>query len=139
MDKHSTITVGWFPGTMITRPSILCIRGEALSPRDGLLVLEIQKGIKEFLVNCCQETLHDMDPTALIDGYIPVQPEPAITRSQLSGSPYLLLLQRPHSASQLTLISNDSRPCSQQGVPLLSAIHIFVLREDPKYFYCILL
>ncbi|KAK5125371.1 hypothetical protein LTR85_000480 [Meristemomyces frigidus] len=98
----------------------------------GLVVLEIQKRIMRFLVDCCKDILHDMPPATLLDAE--VQPEPKISAPTTNGftslaemrseAPYRL----PEAVGlpRLRAIFNAKRSAAED--------HIWSLREDSSYF-----
>ena len=63
--------------------------GCSVSLADGLLVLHIQSGFLEFLVQCCYRIFHDIDRQAISRAQISVQPEPEPLMT--SGTTYFLL------------------------------------------------
>lgn len=103
-----------------------------LSPGTGLVVLEIQQRIMQFLVDCCKEILHDIPAATILDAE--VQAEPKISTSTTSGFTSLSEM-RSDAAYRLP---------ERVDFPRLKAIfhakrsaaedHIWQLREDPSYF-----
>ncbi|KAF7450549.1 hypothetical protein PtrSN002B_009382 [Pyrenophora tritici-repentis] len=63
-------------GKLVKVPAGAEDEGIKISATRGLLILEIQKAVMEFLINVCQGILHekDLDPTALQQ--VPELPEP---------------------------------------------------------------
>ncbi len=47
-------------------------------PGEALDILEAQERLMKFLVNCCEQILHEIPPTELIGDQYPIQPEPAL-------------------------------------------------------------
>ncbi|KAE8309788.1 hypothetical protein BDV41DRAFT_567103 [Aspergillus transmontanensis] len=73
-------------------------------PGEGLLVMEAQARLLSFLVQCCQQLLHDIPESNLTSDSFPILPEPQIKpESEISGFESL----------------ED---------------HLWALREDPDYF-----
>ncbi|RAQ79547.1 hypothetical protein COH21_007913 [Aspergillus flavus] len=55
-------------------------------PGEGLLVMEAQARLLSFLVQCCQQLLHDIPESTLTSDSFPVLPEPQIKpESEISG------------------------------------------------------
>ncbi|PGH00959.1 hypothetical protein GX51_05508 [Blastomyces parvus] len=113
----------------------LMYSGIGVQPGEGLLILEIQKKIMEFLVNCCRAIFQDMDPAALTDPNIPIQPEPpAIVRdatewptmaSIAAESPYRVPASIDFERLRAVIAARRSA----------AADHVWALREDPGYFH----
>lgn len=104
-------------------------------PGEGLMVLEVQEGIYDFLVKCCLDLLSDMDPVALKEGHGPIQPEPA-----------LLSAKEPEAVDTLATIAAEAnyRVPAKLDVEQLKKLveaqrsvaldHVWSMREDPGYF-----
>ncbi|KAI1634877.1 hypothetical protein F4809DRAFT_490954 [Biscogniauxia mediterranea] len=105
-------------------------------PGEGLLILEAQDRLLEFLVACCRMILHDIPAGEILDNIYPLiehEPPRRITVDN-SGAASLAVMaeEAPYRApSDIDLIHIES---------LLSARvahaedHIWSLREDPSYF-----
>ena len=61
----------------------------ARNPGEGLVILEIQKGIMDFLLGCVYSTFHDIDRDTLTSSKVEVQPEPAAITAEATGWPTL--------------------------------------------------
>ncbi|KAI0862183.1 hypothetical protein F4860DRAFT_473804 [Xylaria cubensis] len=104
-------------------------------PGEGLLILEFQERLLEFLVNCCKAILHDIPSDQITSDKFSIQPEPPL-RESLDATGF----------STLSIMAKEApyRPPArldlQKIESLLSARtvraedHIWSLREDPSYF-----
>lgn len=63
--------------------------GRARNPGEGLVVLEIQKGIMDFLLECVYSIFHDTDPDLLTSPKVEVQPEPPAITAEATEWPTL--------------------------------------------------
>ncbi|KAH9827841.1 hypothetical protein Tdes44962_MAKER02775, partial [Teratosphaeria destructans] len=104
----------------------------ACDPNMGLLGLEIQAGIYDFLLKCTRLILHDIPPPQL--RLAPHQPQPALpvarTRQWLSLTEQMR--EAPYRAPQELDFERlrelvASRRASAED-------HVWLLREDPAYF-----
>ncbi|KAF7553797.1 hypothetical protein G7Z17_g3396 [Cylindrodendrum hubeiense] len=104
-------------------------------PGECLLILELQERLMGFLVECCQELLHDIPEERLISDDFPVQTEPRIkSESDSSGfeslavlaaeAPYRVPAQLDLGRIELLLGARTSAAEDQ----------LWTLREDPSYF-----
>ncbi|KAI0533533.1 hypothetical protein GGR58DRAFT_486103 [Xylaria digitata] len=104
-------------------------------PGEGLLILEFQERLLEFLVDCCKEILHDIPLDQMTSDKLAIQPEPPLKES-LDATGF----------STLSIMAKEApyRPPArldlQKIESLLSARtvraedHVLSLREDPSYF-----
>ncbi|KAI1779421.1 hypothetical protein F4818DRAFT_140310 [Hypoxylon cercidicola] len=104
-------------------------------PGEGLLVLEFQERLLEFLVDCCKTILHEIPLDRMTSDEFAIQPEPPLKES-LDATGF----------STLSIMAKEApyRPPAkldlQKIESLLSARtvraedHIWSLREDPSYF-----
>jgi hypothetical protein len=108
--------------------------GLQFHPGMGLLVLQIQQEVLEFLVQCCQEIFQDLSFNALTDPSIPAKPEPAALLSNETTYPSLTAM----AAGTLYRVPAhlDFRHLRSLAAARSSAAtdHIEALREDPGYF-----
>ncbi|KAK0750512.1 hypothetical protein B0T18DRAFT_480122 [Schizothecium vesticola] len=106
-------------------------------PSQGLLVLEVQERILNFLVAFCQSILGDIPPADLTcDLKFPVRPLPILkTEAETNGgfdslaamaaeAPYRLPALIDFARLELVLEAKATAACD----------HIWALREDPAYF-----
>ena len=108
--------------------------GAAASPADGLLLLEIQQKLLEFLVKCCKLILHEFSPSSLTDKAAPIHKEPSPLSSDPTAWTSLttLIAEAPYripgrlDLKRLKAIIAAKRSAAKD--------HIWGLREDPGYF-----
>lgn len=104
-------------------------------PGEGLIVLEAQKLVMDFLVIFCNKMLHDIPTETLLTDEYPVQPEPPFrTDEQTSGfgSMAVMALEAPYRAPARV---DFERICDSLGAKVAAAEdHIWQLRENPGYF-----
>ncbi|MCJ1405640.1 hypothetical protein MMC11_008869 [Xylographa trunciseda] len=108
--------------------------GIGKQPGEGLLILEIQKRVLEFLVQCCQLILADLPPESLVDerGTVLPEPEPVITDPTAWPSLAAMSMEAPYRVPahldfqrlQAIMAANVSA----------AKDHLWALREDPGYF-----
>lgn len=110
------------------------LSGLHFHPGMGLLVLQIQQEVLEFLVRCCQIILQDLSFNSLTDSSIPVQPEPAPLLPHESA--YTSLAALAADAPYRVPARLDFRHLRSLAAARSSAAsdHIHALREDPGYF-----
>lgn len=104
-------------------------------PGEGLLILEAQDRLLEFLISCCKQILHEISDENLTSNDISIQPEPQLkTEVETNGfaSLAVLVAETPYRVpAQLDL----SRVISLLGARKSAAEdHLWALREDPGYF-----
>ncbi|KAI1108569.1 hypothetical protein F5Y14DRAFT_74617 [Nemania sp. NC0429] len=104
-------------------------------PGEGLLILEFQERLLEFLVDCCKAILHDIPLDQMISDKFAIQPEPPLKESlDASGFSTLNVMAkeapyRPPAKLDLEKIESllSARTARAED-------HIWSLREDPSYF-----
>ncbi|KAL6853213.1 hypothetical protein J3F83DRAFT_756200 [Trichoderma novae-zelandiae] len=105
------------------------------NPGDGLVILEAQDRLMKFLVDCCQDILHDISPDQLVSEAYPVQPEPPLqTGDEARGFESLasMAAEAPYRVpAQLDLGRIESLLAAKARA---SEDHLWALREDPAYF-----
>ena len=103
-------------------------------PGMGLLVLQIQQGLLEFLVQCCHVIFQDLSSNSLTGDSIPVQPEPPTLLPNETAYPSLaaMVADTPYRVPAHL----DFRHLRSLAAARSSAAkdHIHALREDPSYF-----
>lgn len=112
--------------------------GRDTSPGEGLWILEIQDRLYRFLVNVCEDILHDQ----LDDDYshllaLPVAPEPPLptANGQANASAMSLLTTRNEIAYHLPAKLDIRRLQNLIASKLAEAEDtLWALREDPSFF-----
>ncbi|KAH7001429.1 hypothetical protein EDB80DRAFT_722255 [Ilyonectria destructans] len=104
-------------------------------PGEALLILEAQERVLIFLVECCQELLHEISAEKLTSDEFPVQPEPRMrSESDASGfeSMAVLAAEAPYRVpAQLDLGRMESLLGARASA---AEDKLWILREDPSYF-----
>ncbi|PTB65517.1 hypothetical protein BBK36DRAFT_1159666 [Trichoderma citrinoviride] len=105
------------------------------NPSDGLIVLEAQDRLMEFLVDCCRDVLHDISHDQLISEAYAIQPEPPLQLGdEARGFESLasMAAEAPYRApAQLDLGRIESLLSAKTRA---AEDHLWALREDPAYF-----
>ncbi|KAH7308418.1 hypothetical protein B0I35DRAFT_441908 [Stachybotrys elegans] len=111
------------------------INGMQFMPGEGLLVLEAQDLVMDFLVTFCNKILHDIPPEILLTDAYPVEPEPLLkTEKEIDGSESMAImaLEAPY---RVPVRLDFARVEAILRAQMESADdHIWQLREDPGYF-----
>jgi hypothetical protein len=108
------------------------LNGLGFLPGTGLMILEIQQKLLDFLFSCCYSILHEMDPDNMINE-APIKPEP----SPLSdGAEWPTLASIAAEAPYHPPARLDFRRLKALVNAKRSIVenHIRGLREDPGYF-----
>ncbi|KAJ5150387.1 hypothetical protein N7492_010738 [Penicillium capsulatum] len=104
-------------------------------PGEGLLILEAQERLLDFLVQCCQQLLHDIPKATLTNDSFLVVPEPPLKfESEISGFDSLAIMaaEGPYRVpAQLDLRLVASLLAARASA---AEDHLWALREDPDYF-----
>ncbi|RGP64200.1 hypothetical protein FSPOR_8019 [Fusarium sporotrichioides] len=104
-------------------------------PGEGLLVLESQARLMLFLVDCCQEILHEVSTDTMTSDAYPVQPEPSLKNDGDTSIYTSLAVVAAEAPYRLPLSLDLERLASLLEAQMLAAEdHIWSLREDPAYF-----
>ncbi|KAL8848459.1 MAG: hypothetical protein Q9221_006510 [Calogaya cf. arnoldii] len=117
---------------------VACYTGRAPLPGMGLLIVETQRDILQFLVHCCSEILHDIDIVGLGVQEIKLQP-----RQQMVEKKALNSRGDGHDASvAFDLEAHYRAPDISDFIRLSSLVgakfdevadHFASIREDPAY------
>ena len=104
-------------------------------PGEGLVIMEAQARLLNFLVQCCLQLLHEIPESNLTSDSFPVLPEPQLKpESEITGfeslgviaseAPYRVPAQLDLSRIEWLLAAKASA----------AEDHLWALREDPGYF-----
>ncbi|QYS99669.1 hypothetical protein H0G86_006789 [Trichoderma simmonsii] len=112
---------------------ILCLDEKRISPYYGILILEAQDRLMEFLVNCCKKILHDIPEDTLISDKFPIIADtPKLLNNSDLYDPAIMAAEAPYKV--------PARPNFKQIGLLLGAKvaelkdRVSNLREDPICF-----
>lgn len=104
-------------------------------PGEGLMILEAQQRVLGFLVNCCQQILHEISEENLTSDTFLIQPEPQLkTEAETNGFESLAVMaaEAPYRVpAQLNLTRIESLLAARTTA---AEDHMWALREDPGYF-----
>ncbi|RYP74766.1 hypothetical protein DL769_003940 [Monosporascus sp. CRB-8-3] len=104
-------------------------------PGEGLLVLEAQEKLMQFLVNCSQHILHEIPADNLIADTFPIQPEPHLRTGKEPNGFDSLAVMAAEAPYRLPARLDLSRIESVLGARVSAAEdHLWAVREDPAYF-----
>jgi hypothetical protein len=104
-------------------------------PGEGLLVLEAQQYLLEFLVKCCQELLQDIPTATLTGDDFPPQPEPHLKTDNDTLGFASLAIMAAEAPYRLPMRLDLRRIESLLEAKVSAAEdHLWALREDPSYF-----
>jgi hypothetical protein len=103
----------------------------------GMVVLEIQERLMEFLVKCCYQILHDIEPDNLFSDIYPIQPEPEPpppgTQTQgLQTSLLEMTVEAPYRVPTRLDFANLEKLFAAKVAA--AEDHTWAMREDPNYF-----
>lgn len=104
-------------------------------PGEGLIILEAQEKLLKFLVDVCQQILHEIPSDQLTADTFPIQPEPHLkSEAETSGFDSLAVMasEAPYRLpAKLDLTRIESVLGARQSA---AADHLWAMREDPAYF-----
>lgn len=105
-------------------------------PGDGLLILEVQDRIYQFLLRVCQTILHDMHPQTMAGPQYPVLPEPSLPSANAQGNGVVSLAVTNLEASYLAPGKTDFSRIEKliDARTSESEDALWALREDPQSF-----
>ncbi|KAL9618972.1 MAG: hypothetical protein Q9160_006366 [Pyrenula sp. 1 TL-2023] len=114
--------------------------GISKQPGESLTVLEIQKRVWSFLVDCCLHILHEIPKANIVSERYNVQPEPPMVlgRDEV-GFPSLLVVaaEAPYQVpAALDLARLEMLVASRRSS---AKDHYWALKEDPSYFAQVML
>lgn len=108
--------------------------GIEFMPGEGLLTLEVQSGLYDFLLKCCQTLFQDISIEELANEALPIlpEPEPIVNRDSAYKSIDVVAFEAPYRAPTAV---NFLRLCDIVAAEKEAAVdHFWALREDPSYF-----
>ncbi|KAK7750173.1 hypothetical protein SLS62_007924 [Diatrype stigma] len=104
-------------------------------PGEGLIILEAQERLLKFLVDVCQQILHEIPSDQLTADTYPIQPEPQLkSDAETNGFDSLAVMaaEAPYRLpAKLDMTRIESVLSARQSA---AADHLWALREDPAYF-----
>jgi hypothetical protein len=103
-------------------------------PGEGLMVLEIQNGLYEFLLKCCQLLFQDANPEDLANEQLPVlpEPEPIVNKDNAYASINVVASEAPYRAPAAVDFARLRDIVAAQRDEAVD--HFWAMREDPSYF-----
>ncbi|CAG7950189.1 unnamed protein product [Penicillium olsonii] len=109
-------------------------------PGEGLIILEAQERILEFLIQCSFGLLHEIDQESMISDDFPILDEPRLkNESEISGFESLgvMTAEAPYRVpAKLDLSQIESLLTARASA---AEDHLWALREDPEYFARVML
>ena len=108
--------------------------GTEFMPGEGLLVLEIQHGLYDFLLKCCRTLFQDISPEDLASEQLPVLPEPEaiVSKDSAYASIDVVAAEAPYRAPAAVHFARLRQIVAAQRDEAVD--HFWTLREDPSYF-----
>ncbi|KAI0204890.1 hypothetical protein F4808DRAFT_448528 [Astrocystis sublimbata] len=104
-------------------------------PGEGLLILEFQERLLEFLVDCCKIILHDIPFDQMMSNKFAAQPEPPLKETfDATGSSTLGILSEEAPYRPPAKIDLQKIESLLSARAVRAEDHIWSLREDPSYF-----
>ncbi|KAI2635615.1 hypothetical protein GGS26DRAFT_506091 [Hypomontagnella submonticulosa] len=104
-------------------------------PGEGLLILEFQERLLEFLVDCCKAILHDIPLDRMTSNEFAIQPEPPLKESiDAAGFATLSTMAREAPYRPPARIDLQKIESLLSARTVRAEDHIWSLREDPSYF-----
>lgn len=103
-------------------------------PGDGLLILEAQEKLLQFLLDVCSDILHDIPADSLIKSFA-VQPTPSLESDKSSEGFQTLAVMALEAPYRLpNKMDIDRVEALLRAKRTAAEDHIWSLREDPGYF-----
>ncbi|RYC62729.1 hypothetical protein CHU98_g3466 [Xylaria longipes] len=104
-------------------------------PGEGLLILEFQERLLEFLVDCCKTILHDIPLDQMTSNKFAIQPEPPLKESlDATGFSTLSIMAKEAPYRPPTRLDLQKIESLLSARTVRAEDHIWSLREDPSYF-----
>ncbi|KAF4445028.1 hypothetical protein FACUT_230 [Fusarium acutatum] len=106
------------------------------STASGMVILEIQERLTDFLVKYCYRILHEIEPYNSFSEAYPVQPEPELpSNTQTEGlqtSLTEITFEAPYRAPTRLNFANLEKLFAVRAAG--AEDHVWAMREDPNYF-----
>ena len=104
-------------------------------PGEGLLILEAQEKLLDFLVRCCQHILHDIPPSTLLSTEYPMRPESAmLAETEATGFDSLAAMASEAPYRSPVQIHFNRIISLLEARQSAAEDHLLSVREDPGYF-----
>lgn len=104
-------------------------------PGEGLLILEFQERLLEFLIDCCKSILHDIPMDQVTSDKFPIQPEPPFKEPlDAAGFSTLSIMAKEAPYRPPAKLDLQKIESLLSARTILAEDHIWSLREDPSYF-----
>ncbi|KAI0096982.1 hypothetical protein GGR51DRAFT_542202 [Nemania sp. FL0031] len=104
-------------------------------PGEGLLILESQERLLEFLVDCCKTILHDIPLDEMTSNKFTIQPEPPLKESlDATGFSTLSVMAKEAPYRPPARLDLEKIESLLSARTVRAEDHIWSLREDPSYF-----
>ena len=112
--------------------------GIEFMPGEGLLVLEIQQGLYDFLLKCCRTLFQDISLEDLASEELPIlpEPEPIINKDSAYTSIDVVAAEAPYRAPAAVDFARLRQIVAAQRDEAVD--HFWALREDPSYFAAVI-
>jgi hypothetical protein len=138
--QNTSETYGEFVhGTTNPRAILLWLAGVHFRVGEGLLILEVQQKIYEFLLDCCGKIFSDVPWDELLSTQLPQRPEPEPIET--NGASYVDLASAVAEAPFRVPATLDTGRLLQliEAKRAAAEDHAWSIREDPGYFKHIIL
>ncbi|KAI1275802.1 hypothetical protein F5Y07DRAFT_166175 [Xylaria sp. FL0933] len=104
-------------------------------PGEGLLILEFQERLLEFLIDCCKGILHDIPLDQMTSDKFAIQAEPPLKESlDATGFSTLSILAKEAPYRPPTRLDLQKIESLLSARTIRAEDHVWSLREDPGYF-----
>lgn len=102
----------------------------------GMVILEIQERLMDFLFKCCYRILHDIEPNNLLSDTYPIQPEPTLPSNtqteELQTSLLEITFEAPYRVPTRLNFANLEKLFAARAAA--AEDYVWTMREDPNYF-----
>lgn len=109
--------------------------GKQPLPGKGLIILEAQERVLDFLVSCCKQIMHEIPGQILISDAFPIKPPPELQTEADTGGFHSLAIMMAEAPYRVPGHLDFGRIESLLAAQASAAEdHMWSLREDPGYF-----